>query len=285
MNITDDELIEFWLAPKAKATQMQYGSLIQRFRLFIRKSLADVTIGEFVAFLNSFQDPAPASYNTRLVILRSLYALGFSSGVLPHNHAMLVPRRKVRSTRAGRVPTQSDMAEVLKNRAPVAKRLTCELLYILGLRAIEVRRLKLVNIREDLDGFLFHIMGKHASPRVVRAPLSHKRLCKDLRKQIEHRLAEGAGPHDPLIVGSRDGQRLAHGTVVRWVYEAGKKAGLKKVLCPHLLRHAHISHALDNRAPPHLVKDSVGLKCMSTMSRYAHPARQPQSPSYIEPLT
>jgi integrase/recombinase XerD len=70
--------------------------------------------------------------------------------------------------------------------------------------------------------------------------------------------------------------------VRRIVYAAAAQAGLGRKASPDWMRHAHASHALDRRAPIHLVQSTLGHAPVSTTGRYLH-ARPTESSSFYLP--
>jgi len=63
---------------------------------------------------------------------------------------------------------------------------------------------------------------------------------------------------------------------------AAKKARLEQKVSTHWMRHAHAGHALDRRAPIHLVQATLGHASVSTTGRYLH-ARPSDSSSFYLP--
>ena len=59
-------------------------------------------------------------------------------------------------------------------------------------------------------------------------------------------------------------------TAAGWSRRRRGGRGCPRGTSPHWLRHAHASHALDARAPVHLVRDTLGHASLATTSRYAH---------------
>ena len=92
------------------------------------------------------------------------------------------------------------------------------------------------------------------------------------------------GEADPgqAVFRSRRGGPLDPSRVRRIVYAAARKAGLEQRVSPHWMRHAHASHALDRRAPIHLVQATLGHASVATTGRYLH-ARPTESSGFYLP--
>ena len=57
---------------------------------------------------------------------------------------------------------------------------------------------------------------------------------------------------------------------------------VKDGVSPHWLRHAHVSHALDNGAPISLVQQTLGHGSIKTTSIYAHAKPGASSALYLK---
>jgi integrase/recombinase XerD len=80
----------------------------------------------------------------------------------------------------------------------------------------------------------------------------------------------GAASAEDPVSQSRTGKPLDRGRVRSIVREAAESVGVTGAVSPHMLRHAHASHALDHGAPLSLVRDTLGHASISTTSGYLH---------------
>ena len=88
-------------------------------------------------------------------------------------------------------------------------------------------------------------------------------------------------PDQCPVFRSRKGGRLSRIQVHTIFKEIARRAGLAAAASPHWLRHAHVSHALKNKAPVHVVQVSVGHASLTTTSRYTHVRPEDSSAQYI----
>jgi len=65
------------------------------------------------------------------------------------------------------------------------------------------------------------------------------------------------------------------------VKEAAKRAGIKKDVSPHFMRHSHATHALERGAPIHLVQAQLGHASLTTTSKYTHVRPDDTSSRYL----
>jgi site-specific recombinase XerD len=69
---------------------------------------------------------------------------------------------------------------------------------------------------------------------------------------------------------SQKGNPLSTRRMWEIVKMAGKRAGIKKDVSPHFMRHSHATHALERGAPIHLVQAQLGHASLTTTSKYTH---------------
>jgi len=144
-------------------------------------------------------------------------------------------------------------------------------LYYGGLRVSELCNIQMRDIQPGQGECRVAIDGKGGKNRIIGLPIT----CMRTAESISH------GP-GYLLVGRDDlGRPCAPSTIFRRIRRIADRAGIKRPISPHWLRHAHISHALDNNAPPATVRDSVGHASLATTSKYAHPRPGDSSSAYL----
>lgn len=147
-----------------------------------------------------------------------------------------------------------------------------ETLYSTGLRVSELCSLDRGQV--DLERREFTVRGKGKKPRIVF--LSER--CVDWIKKY---LTERTDNFEPLFVSFgrvREGEELSLGekrrltpysvqTVVRG---AGRLAGLRKKVTPHVLRHSFATELLFNGADIRAVQEMLGHASITTTQVYTH---------------
>jgi len=151
--------------------------------------------------------------------------------------------------------------QLLKHRVVLA------LLYGCGLRRFELLNIKLQDV--DLDRKMLHIReGKGRKDRYV--PIGGI-LARGLKVYIE-----SERPYKWLINGKDNKGQLQQfsETGVQWIIkQASKKAGIKKHVTSHVLRHTYATHLLEMGLDIMTLKELLGHSDIRTTLVYLHVAQ------------
>lgn len=145
-----------------------------------------------------------------------------------------------------------------------------EMLYATGLRVSELVGLRTsqVNARQGL----VRIIGKGDKERLV--PMGEEALA-----WLERYLREGRSlllgtTQSDVLFPSRRGQQMTRQTFWHRLRQMAARAGVRKALSPHTLRHAFATHLLNHGADLRVVQLLLGHSDLSTTQIYTHVARQ-----------
>jgi integrase/recombinase XerD len=258
---TDGRLAEIWLHGRSVHTQRAYLADVDRFRAFLNKPLASVTLGDLQAFANSLQDLAPASRYRALSAVKSLLAFGHRTGYLQFDAGRLLRLPVVRNGLSQRILPEAEVHRLLALESNRRNRAILMLLYASGVRVSELCGLCWRDLQLNGDTGQITVFGKGGATRSIQLPASVWNLLFQLRGE--------ALAGDPVF-RSKKGGALKPLAVLRIVRKAAVRAGLELKVSPHWLRHAHASHALDRGAPIHLVQTTLGHASINTTGRYLH---------------
>jgi len=144
-----------------------------------------------------------------------------------------------------------------------------ELLYAAGLRVSELIGLKLQDV--NLQGGYVRVFGKGAKERIV--PIGHH-----ARDKIQNYLISARGTllksHiSPFLFVARAGKPMSRQGFWKLIKRYGRRAGLRKTITPHTLRHSFASHLLEGGADLRAVQTMLGHTDISTTQIYTHVAR------------
>ena len=145
-----------------------------------------------------------------------------------------------------------------------------EMLYACGLRVTELTSLQLVQV--SLNQGVVRVFGKGSKERLV--PMGEEALMW-LQRYL-------AGPRAELLKGipcdavfpSRRGTQMTRQTFWYRIKIYARRAGIKKDLSPHTLRHAFATHLLNHGADLRVVQMLLGHSDLSTTQIYTHVAQQ-----------
>ena len=171
------------------------------------------------------------------------------------------------------VPTREQVLAMARVTTNVRHRSAILMLYGSGLRLSELLAATVGDL--DLDRLLLRVvMAKGAKDRLA---LVSERLAQELGD-----LVEGRGPWEPLFP-SRSGEPWAPRSVQKFVARAGRKAGIRKRVTPHSLRHAFATHLLEAGTDLRVIQGLLGHSDIRTTTRYTH-MRDPNRFRIASPL-
>ena len=145
-----------------------------------------------------------------------------------------------------------------------------ETLYASGLRVSELVGLKLTQVSQDMG--VVRVIGKGSKERLV--PVGEEALAWIRRylKEARPELLGGRASED-LVVTTR-GAAMTRQMFWHLLRRHAARAGMKKPISPHTLRHAFATHLLNHGADLRVVQLLLGHSDISTTQIYTHVARE-----------
>ena len=135
-----------------------------------------------------------------------------------------------------------------------------KLLYGAGLRLSEVLNLQL----EDIDSRNLLINIRNSKGRKDRSVMLSDRLLTDLRNYFKE-----YEPKEYLFEGQKNA-KYSSTSVQNIVKNAAKRAGIKKTVTPHILRHSFATHLVENGTDIRYVQELLGHNSIKTTELYTH---------------
>ena len=237
MTALRSKFIEFLeLRGYAKATVNNYVDAVVHFTRWLRVSPLAITTDkarEYLIYLKRERKLAPRSLNIHLYGLRS-----FCECMLPDSDIMKpfkrrrTPKHQPVVLGAADVLTMIETCENLKAKAIIST------IYSAGLRLQECCELKIADV--DSKRMILHIAnGKGQKPRYA---LLSPRTLQILREYyLKYR------PRLWLFEGRTPEKALGRRSVAELIYISGLRAGIKRRVSPHMLRHSFATHLLRSR--------------------------------------
>jgi integrase/recombinase XerD len=139
-----------------------------------------------------------------------------------------------------------------------------ELLYAAGLRVSEVAGLKVLNF--DGQSGTVRVWGKGAKERIV--PL-HFTCMKWIESYLAH-WRPAFSPKQDFMFLNRSGQGLSRQGIWKLIKKYALKAGIRKQVSPHTLRHSFATHLLEGGADLRTVQVLLGHSDITATEIYTH---------------
>jgi integrase/recombinase XerD len=142
-----------------------------------------------------------------------------------------------------------------------------ETLYSCGLRVSELTDLRISNIYVDVE--FIRVIGKGNKERLIpigQEALKHILLYKE---GYRNKVMPKKGNEDILFLNRRGG-KLSRVMIFYIIKEYTAKAGIKKNIHPHTLRHSFATHLIEGGADLRAVQEMLGHESISTTEIYTH---------------
>jgi len=259
----------------SRNTLEAYRRDIEKFAAFLGTRnirLRDVQRTEIVDFLATLYKRGLDSRSVarHLVTIRNFFRFALMEGYIQDDPAASVESPRFRQS----LPDFLSVEEVdsllgqpdcnsivgLRDRAMI------ELLYSCGLRVSELCSLRVSDLQME-QGCL-RCIGKGDKERLV--PVGRNAL-KAVGEYLRKSRPELMGQHlTPFLFLNSRGGRVNRVGFWKTLGDYGRKAGLRKDLSPHMLRHSFATHLLDRGADLRSVQIMLGHSDISTTQIYTH---------------
>lgn len=276
-DFVDHLAIERGLSPR---TLDAYGRDLVRFLDFIEArgvarpgDAAPIDLREFVYHLKD-QGLKATSIRRNISALRTYYAFLIAEGrivVDPTEH--LEP--PVIWRRLPDVLSRAEMERLLEapnlgERLYWRDKALLEFAYASGVRVSELISLRIRDL--DLDEGFALVFGKGARERLVPVGQSAVRALAVYLRELRPRLERGAG--QGVVFLNARGTPLSRMGVWKILRQHVERAGIRKKVTPHTLRHTFATHLLEGGADLAAVQEMLGHADISTTQIYTHLDRQ-----------
>lgn len=272
---SDEQLIDLWVHGRSKHTQRAYRIDALQLMAWTGKPLHVTTLADLQSYADRVESLgfAPATRHRKLSAVKSLFAFAHRIGYLPFDTGKPLRLRGFRDELSERILDESQVQRMIALEPHARNRTILMLLYGAGLRVSEMCGLRWKHLQARGRSGQVTVFGKRNKTRTILLPESVWTALAALR--------EGASDDAPVFLSRRRGRGLGAAQVTRIVRKAANRACIPKQVTSHWLRHAHASHALDHRAPIHLVQQTLGHASVATTGRYLHARPTESSSNYL----
>jgi len=231
-----------------------------------------VNTDHIIAFLSQLTNRgyATASIYRMLIAIKMFFRFLSREGIIQVNYALYLQTPKLWQL----IPDvlTNDEVEALLNQPDISTmvgtrdKAILEVLYASGLRVSELCSLDIYSV----DDTSLRVIGKGSKERIV--PLGEEALLA-----IDDYLLRFRGNYDSekerALFVNKKGKRIDRSGVWKMIKEYGEKAGIKKNIFPHTMRHSFATHLLDNGADLRVIQEMLGHSSISSTDRYTHISR------------
>lgn len=156
------------------------------------------------------------------------------------------------------IPSEKD--EALRNEAII------EMLYGSGLRVSELIDIRISRINFE-EGFMI-VEGKGSKERLVPiSPRAMQLATQWLEQRSRMNVAPGASD---ILFLNRRGKPLTRVMIFYIVKDLAERAGIKRPVSPHTLRHSFATHLLEGGANLRAIQEMLGHESVTTTEIYVH---------------
>lgn len=158
----------------------------------------------------------------------------------------------------------------LDDKYELRDRAIMETMYASGLRVSETVNLRINNIFFK-EGIL-RVFGKGSKERIVPIGSSAIRFINQYLENSRPYFAKSIS-EDFVFLNFR-GKYLSRMAIWNIIQKYSKKAGIKKAMHPHILRHSFATHLLEGGADIRIIQEMLGHSDISTTQIYTHIDRE-----------
>ncbi|TKJ32298.1 site-specific tyrosine recombinase XerD [bacterium (candidate division B38) B3_B38] len=259
----------------AESTIISYGGDLSRFEKFLMAkgtSISMVSGADIVDFLAELRNRgiSPRSIARYMSALRMFFRFLVVENKIPSDPTINLETPSFWK----RLPTflSIDEVEMLLRQPPRNKprgardAALLELLYATGVRATELVKLKVEDL--NLEAGFLRCFGKGEKERIIPVGSSALAQLKDYLSNARPIILRDR--HSPYLFVTGRGTKLTRQWCWKLVKDYAEKAGIKKEVTPHTLRHSFATHLLSNGADLRSVQLMLGHSDISTTQIYTH---------------
>lgn len=279
MNKLQEQFLNYIYVEKglAKNTILSYQTDLKNFILYLNSKkkihVATVTKDDIIDYL-MFLKQKKLSANSiarKLISVKSFFKYLLREKIIENDISGAIEAPKLWK----RLPEALSIDEVekiiskpnLKTEEGIRNKALLEILYGTGMRVSETVNLKINNMNFE-DCFL-KCTGKGSKERIIpfgkKAQYALERYLKKARAKF---LSKKNDPGELFL--SRLGRPLSRISMWKIIKNYARKAGIKKNITPHTLRHSFATHMLERGADLRIVQELLGHADISTTQIYTH---------------
>lgn len=214
----------------------------------------------------------PRSVARKLSAVKQLYRFLLREGKVPADPSELLSVT-LKPRRLPQVLTLEEVTKLLESARgetsrEVRDRALLELWYATGARISEIAELRADGF--DWEDGVVKFRGKGSRERLVPVHATALEWCRRYR-EIRHDWARRRGPSEEnRFFLSAQGGGLSRQALWKLLKEYCRRAGIRRNVWPHMIRHSFATHVLEGGADLRSVQELLGHRSISTTEIYTH---------------
>jgi integrase/recombinase XerD len=232
-------------------------------RIFLKyvypKNPHEVVVEDMVSFVNEYIIANGLSYSYQNQFVNG--AKLFFREVMKTQLDVEKFDRPRREHKLPNVLSKEEVKAILNSLINVKHRTMLSLIYACGLRRSELLNLKPTNI-DSKRGILFVLNSKGKKDRIVPISENIIEMLRNYYKMYK--------PKEWLFEGQYPGDKYSEESLAKVLKNACAKAGMKKPVTLHWLRHSYATHLLESGTDLRYIQELLGHKNSKTTEIYTH---------------
>jgi len=249
------ELISRKYSYKTVKTYIYYNKDFLNFTGKIPSDINGNDIKDYLLYLAEEKQSATSTLN------HVINALKFYYGTMLKKRFVYEVKRPRKDKKLPVVLSQEEVTKIINSVENLKHKAILMLVYSSGLRVGEVVKLK----PEDIDGERMLVYIRASKGRKDRYTILSKKALETLRQYWTQ-----YKPKKWLFKGARYGSCISTRTVQAIFEQAKQKAGIKKEVSVHSLRHSFATHLLEMGTGLRYIQELLGHKSSKTTEVYTH---------------
>lgn len=237
---------------------------------------SSITLDDIQDFLKwvSKLGMTPSSQSRMVSGIRNFFRYCLAEQIISNDPTELIDTPKIKRSLPDVLsyPEIEAMIAAIDHSKPEGQRnrAIIEVMYSCGLRVSEVVNLKIGFLY--LDAGFIRVIGKGDKERLV--PIGSEAV-KYIRIYLKERKAmtSRTGDEEVLFLNRRGG-KLSRVMIFMIIKDLALKAGIKKDISPHTLRHSFATHLVEGGADLRAVQEMLGHESITTTEIYTHLDRE-----------
>ena len=244
----------------SESTRKTYCAYFKDFQHYFRGKDIDILtvkdINEYILYLVNEWDISFSEQNQRINSIKFYY-----EQVLGRKKEYYELRRPLKSSTLPRILSKKEIKQMLDRTENLKHKCLLSLLYSAGMRRKELINLKPADVLSERK----QIRIAQSKGRKDRYTLLSDTLLTDLRNYYKQ-----YRPQTWLFEGNKAGKKYSATSISKIMDKAANKAGIKRRVTPHMLRHSFATHLLEQGTDLRYIQELLGHSSSKTTEIYTH---------------